>query len=541
MTLTKLARLFLIFLGLLFILESSAFAAKRGRPAPPQDHFYLAPTLGGYILTGSDRHESAPLLGIKFGYETTGSSMSNSLAVEGTLNFFPTKSTQNDSKENGWMFRIDAVYPFILKSKYTPYLVLGIGERLVTGPEGSKASPLLNYGAGVRYSLKHNISMRFDARQLFVYEDVGTHNNFETSIGFNYYFGKEKPKPAPPPPKVQKAKEKVKEPVIERKEPYTKIVTLEGMVDARANPDLPFLKRVPAPEAAIVLDAGSMVIISSTGMLFTPAPAPPADLDTAREAGVLQNLEPGMLQNLEPYTKIIGIEGTVEVTRKQAQPAAGVSTPDDGKVILTPGSMITVTATGMEAPVQVPPADMASAREAGLVEIPAIGAAKEKMVRQVTVEFDSAKADIHPKYHEPLREIAEVLKGSPGSSAIIEGHTDQVGKKAYNQKLSQKRADNVREFLVESGAERSRIATAGFWFSRPIADNRTEAGRAKNRRATMTVTIIAGGSAQAQPSAGVPATTPASLDYRQPTKREETGKKEQREKRIIRGGKRPLL
>ena len=534
MTLTKHVRLFSIFLGLFFLLASSAFAAKRGRPAPPQDHFYLAPTLGGYILTGSDRHESAPLLGAKLGYEITGSSMSNSLAVEGTVNFFPTKSTQNDSKENGWMIRIDAVYPFILKSKYTPYLVLGIGERLVTSPEGSKASPLLNYGAGVRYSIKHNISLRFDARQLFVYEDVGTLNNFETSIGFNYYFGKEKPKPAPPP-KVQKAKEKVKEPVTGRKEPYTKIVTLEGTVDAKANPDLAFLKRVPTPEAAIVLDAGSMVIISSTGMLFSPAPAPAADLDMAREAGVLENLE--------LYTKVIDIESTVEVTRSAAEPAAGLPTPDAGKVILTPGSMVIVSPGTELLSVPVPPAEMVAAQEAGLLEPPAIVVGKQKVIRQVTVEFDSAKADIHPKYHKQLREIAEILKGSPGSTAIIEGHTDIVGKKSYNVNLSQRRADNVREFLVKSGAERARIATAGFWFFRPIADNSTEAGRARNRRAETRVAIvvdIVDGSVQDPPSAAAPASAPASADSPQPA-RGETGKKVLREKRKTKGGKQPRL
>ena len=70
----------------------------------------------------------------------------------------------------------------------------------------------------------------------------------------------------------------------------------------------------------------------------------------------------------------------------------------------------------------------------------------------------------------------------PTARGEIEGHTDSVGSEAYNKKLSERRADSVKSYVVGQGVEISRLSTKGFGESQPVADNGTAEGRAQNRR-----------------------------------------------------------
>ncbi len=99
------------------------------------------------------------------------------------------------------------------------------------------------------------------------------------------------------------------------------------------------------------------------------------------------------------------------------------------------------------------------------------------------VTFDYKKWDIKEEFNSNLSNIVEVLQKNPGLRIKIEGHTDNIATMEYNIKLSQKRAQAVKNYLVAKGIDESRISTAGFGFKRPIASNDTEAGRALNRRA----------------------------------------------------------
>ncbi|MEO8057451.1 MAG: OmpA family protein [Burkholderiales bacterium] len=98
------------------------------------------------------------------------------------------------------------------------------------------------------------------------------------------------------------------------------------------------------------------------------------------------------------------------------------------------------------------------------------------------VNFDSGKADLKPDAQATVREIVAMLKASPALKIAIEGHTDNVGAAAANKALSESRARSVMNAVVAGGVAASRLAAAGFGAERPIADNRGEEGRAKNRR-----------------------------------------------------------
>jgi len=70
--------------------------------------------------------------------------------------------------------------------------------------------------------------------------------------------------------------------------------------------------------------------------------------------------------------------------------------------------------------------------------------------------------------------------------ALVEGHTDSIGSEAYNLRLSERRANAVADYMESQGISSSRITTKGWGKSKPVADNRTKEGRAKNRRVEIT-------------------------------------------------------
>ena len=86
-----------------------------------------------------------------------------------------------------------------------------------------------------------------------------------------------------------------------------------------------------------------------------------------------------------------------------------------------------------------------------------------------------------------LGELAESLKAHPDTNILIEGHTDNTGKEAYNMKLSKRRAASVKNYLTSLGVDNSRLELAAFGEELPIASNDTEEGRQKNRRVEVAI------------------------------------------------------
>jgi outer membrane protein OmpA-like peptidoglycan-associated protein len=113
---------------------------------------------------------------------------------------------------------------------------------------------------------------------------------------------------------------------------------------------------------------------------------------------------------------------------------------------------------------------------------------KEKIELKQKVHFATAKATIMPDSFAMLTEIGDVLKSRPEIKVRIEGHTDSRGGLKYNMKLSQARADSVREFLIGQGIQPDRMESRGFGPTQPIADNRTDKGREQNRRVEFFIT-----------------------------------------------------
>jgi OOP family OmpA-OmpF porin len=119
---------------------------------------------------------------------------------------------------------------------------------------------------------------------------------------------------------------------------------------------------------------------------------------------------------------------------------------------------------------------------------------RERATITLKVEFPFNKYNVLPKYDSEIEKVAEFLKKYPTAKGVIEGHTDSIGSKNYNVKLSEKRAESVKNILVTKyGIDGTRLTTKGWWFSKPVATNKTAEGRQRNRRIEGqfdTVTIV---------------------------------------------------
>jgi outer membrane protein OmpA-like peptidoglycan-associated protein len=105
-----------------------------------------------------------------------------------------------------------------------------------------------------------------------------------------------------------------------------------------------------------------------------------------------------------------------------------------------------------------------------------------------SILFVTNKSDLLPTAQVKLNQVAEALASQDSESKIVvDGYTDSQGAAAYNQDLSQRRAQSVRDYLVTRGIAPDRITAQGFGMNSPIADNATAEGRANNRRVEIVV------------------------------------------------------
>ncbi|MFN3870625.1 MAG: OmpA family protein, partial [Aquificaceae bacterium] len=117
---------------------------------------------------------------------------------------------------------------------------------------------------------------------------------------------------------------------------------------------------------------------------------------------------------------------------------------------------------------------------------------EEPLMVVARVHFDFNKANIKREYIPLLNEVVKTLKENPNIRIRVEGFTDDIGSKTYNDKLALRRAQAVRDYLIRAGISADRIEVVGFGKERYIADNKTSIGRFTNRRAEFIVIQVPG-------------------------------------------------
>jgi OOP family OmpA-OmpF porin len=170
-----------------------------------------------------------------------------------------------------------------------------------------------------------------------------------------------------------------------------------------------------------------------------------------------------------PANAIAGCDGAI--TEKAAAPVAMADPVKPAPEVVVPPTPAVVT----------PPAP-------AVVPAPAPApAVASKVTYAADAFFDFDKSVIKPEGKAKLDDLADKVKAINLEVIIAVGHTDSVGSDAYNQKLSMRRSQAVKAYLVSKGIDKTRIYTEGKGEKQPVADNKTKDGRAKNRRVEIEV------------------------------------------------------
>ena len=117
----------------------------------------------------------------------------------------------------------------------------------------------------------------------------------------------------------------------------------------------------------------------------------------------------------------------------------------------------------------------------------------ERVGEGIAVTFDSGilfavnQANLQPAGQQNLRDLVASLEEYEGTEVLVVGHTDSTGEEAYNQSLSERRADSARTFLIGAGLDASRVRAMGRGELEPIASNDTDSGRQANRRVEVAI------------------------------------------------------
>lgn len=178
-------------------------------------------------------------------------------------------------------------------------------------------------------------------------------------------------------------------------------------------------------------------------------------------------------EGLSAETEVIYRENGEEVYRQKVKLGPGKNTI---KVPNKEGVELVTTAKG-----HVPGKNGVGKNEKGVeVELDKVEAGKSVVID--AVGFETNRAHLKKEALDILNETVRLLQENPNMKIEVQGHTDSTGEAAYNQTLSEKRAEAVRDYLIKQGVDPTRMTAKGYGESKPIGDNKTAEGRAQNRR-----------------------------------------------------------
>jgi len=223
-----------------------------------------------------------------------------------------------------------------------------------------------------------------------------------------------------------------------------------------------------------------------------PAPLAPVDVLTAAPASIAKGDSATLSWTSQNATNCDIQPGVGAVATKGSQlvkPAATTSytllCQGEGGAARSTAAVSVMEPAVVEQPQAAPVAAVVEQPQAAPEPPKVVVAPAPKLCKPVVldIQFDTNKSEVKPKYAKELKKVADFLKANPKAEGAIEGHTDNVGKEAANMKLSQRRADAVRSYLIKKfKIDPKRLTAKGHGPTKPIADNKTKAGKAKNRR-----------------------------------------------------------
>jgi OOP family OmpA-OmpF porin len=426
--------------------------------------FSVTPFIGGYTFEGNEDLKNALVYGLRGGYHFT-----QNLGIEGFFNYVPTesKSLAGNPAVKLYGLGIEGLYHFMPESRLVPFLALGVGgsRYSVSGAIKDRDRFTVDYGAGLKFFLTDNLALRADVRHVILPLN-DRYNELLYTVGLNFSFGGEKKAVAMPEVRTTRAAEPA----------AAAAVTVAVVKDSDGDGVVDDLDRCPGTPSGMQVDKDGCPLDSDRDGVYDyldKCPGTPVGVKVDRDGCPLDSDGDGVYDYLD---KCPGTPAGVKVDRD------GCPLDSDGDGVYdyrdkchgTPAG-VKVDKDGCPPPVVrkiVPQA--ASAMEAAIVE-------KGRVT--LNVQFDTAKSIVKKNYHGEIAKLAAVMKKYPDLKITIEGHTDNVGGLTYNEKLSQLRAEAVKNYLTAKfGVEASRLTAKGYGPIRPIESNATKEGRQKNRR-----------------------------------------------------------
>jgi OOP family OmpA-OmpF porin len=417
----------------------------------------VSPHLGWFWAEGSEPYDAHSLnLGIGIGY-----SFNEVLGVELTYdNMEPDlkgRHGRGDKDEDINIGKIDGLYHWRAGKQLQPYVAAGVG---FGDYEHQEVRFLVDGGGGVEYFVMNNLALRADSRYIYTFNHSAS--NLLTTFGVTYYIGGKgarqaeaaAPAPAPAPPE-------------------------------EAAP-------APAPEEA----KGETCIELKVNFDFDKADIKPEfDSELKRVADFMQ-ANPDAHATIQAYADAVGsTEYNLKLTDRRAQAVKDYLVKNYN---ISPDRLDTL-GMGKSHPIATNLTEAGRAQNRRAVRVFCSNGkemsppAPKQVCVGLKVMFDSGSAEIKAQFEPELKRVADYMKEHPEMNGTIEGYADSTGPDQLNMKLSEQRAQAVKDKLVsEYGISGDRLKTEGYGTSRPIADNSTPEGRAQNRYAAEIICTPAG-------------------------------------------------
>lgn len=442
----------------LITLATSGFAENR------QGAYTLSPFVGGYFLDHDQREENRPIFGLRGGFNFT-----KNLGAEAMFGYSltETKPKYGSRETDVYRYGLDILYHFMPDRNLVPFIAVGGGFTNFHTPNSPStqdhSAGLFNYGVGFKYFVADNVALRADGRHVVLFHNIGNNsignNNLEFTFGLTFQFGGKKRAVAV----VAQAPTPVQVPTPDTTAPTVCCTSPEdGATGVSVNKEITATFSEPMDPATFTAStvtvmegktpvSGAMIYAGLTAT-FTPA----------------SDLKPGTT-----YTETITTEATDKAGNALARNFVWSFTTAPAPVEKVKAAPALVE--------KVITATLAQKVEAALI-----------VLSDQHFEFD--KSNLTKEGMIILKQNSQILKDNPRANVRIAGYASASGTVEYNQKLSERRAIAVRDYLIKEGIAPERLTTIGYGESRPAtfeansADINSPAARS-NRRVVFEVTI----------------------------------------------------
>ena len=351
-----------------------------------------------------------------------GYNFTNRIGVEALFDYARTQTSNKDI--DFYRYGGELLYHLWPDNKFVPYLAAGYAGMNLKGdnqyPEKTKG--VFDYGLGFKYFVTEDVAWRADVRGLMYSFSHKERNAVEVTTGVYIPFGGT--------------------PVVSK------------LTDPPPPPPPPVVKAPPAAPLATLT-------------------ASPVSVNKNQNSTLSWTSQNATDCEITPAVGSVKTQGTATITPDSRTTYTLTCKGEGGSAVSTATVSVAIPTPPAAAPVVEAAQPKASAAAARFCNKPAI----------LRINFDVDKHNIKPQYHAELKSVGDFLKEFPLSHGEIAGHTDNTSTKAYNQKLSERRANSVKEYIIKNfSIAPERLTSKGYGLEKPIATNKTKEGKAKNRR-----------------------------------------------------------